>query len=320
MINLPIVSNRLTIRLPQESDAPRLIDLLNDVDVVAFLSHVPFPYRREDAIAFIESANGVGALPVGDAFVIEDRASGVVVGSIGVRTVHMPDGTRVGEIGYWLGRESWDAGFATEAVNALISCCLTDLELDRITAAVDANNTASRRVLEKAGFHPTATVDAWYPARGSARKSIIMVLDPPRTRPPKDGSVPIVTVVAVALLDGDDRVLVAQRPAGKPMAGLWEFPGGKIAEGESPEEALIRELDEELGINTEQSCLAPFCFASHRYEAFHLLMPLYVCRVWEGHPVGREGQALRWVAVKHLNDLAMPPADVPLVAMLRDFL
>ena len=104
------------------------------------------------------------------------------------------------------------------------------------------------------------------------------------------------------------------------MAGLWEFPGGKIAAGESPEEALIRELDEELGIDTEQSCLAPFCFASHRYDSFHLLMPLYVCRVWEGHPVGREEQALKWVAARDLADLAMPPADVPLVAMLRDFL
>ncbi|MCX8230774.1 MAG: (deoxy)nucleoside triphosphate pyrophosphohydrolase, partial [Alphaproteobacteria bacterium] len=109
-------------------------------------------------------------------------------------------------------------------------------------------------------------------------------------------------------------------PADKSMAGLWEFPGGKIADGESPEAALIRELDEELGINIEQSCLAPFCFASHRYETFHLLMPLYLCRVWEGQPRGREGQALKWVAMENLADLAMPAADVPLVAMLRDYL
>jgi 8-oxo-dGTP diphosphatase len=113
---------------------------------------------------------------------------------------------------------------------------------------------------------------------------------------------------------------MAQRPAGKSMAGLWEFPGGKIAAGETPEAALIRELGEELGINTEQSCLAPFCFASHRYDTFHLLMPLYICRVWDGRPEGREGQALKWVAMKDLADLAMPAADVPLVAMLRDFL
>jgi 8-oxo-dGTP diphosphatase len=134
------------------------------------------------------------------------------------------------------------------------------------------------------------------------------------------GDKPIVLVSAVALLDADNRVLLAQRPEGKSMAGLWEFPGGKVDAGETPEEALIRELDEELGIDTEESCLAPFTFASHRYETFHLLMPLYVCRVWKGEPEAREGQALKWVRPNRLRDYPMPPADVPLVAMLRDLL
>ena len=145
-----------------------------------------------------------------------------------------------------------------------------------------------------------------------------MVLDAERWRAQRD--VPTVLVVAVALLDGDDRVLIAQRPPGKSMAGLWEFPGGKIAAGETPEVALIRELREELGIDTEESCLAPFCFASHRYETFHLVMPLYICRVWVGHAHWREGQNLRWVNVNDLSADEMPPADVPLVAMLRDYL
>ena len=132
--------------------------------------------------------------------------------------------------------------------------------------------------------------------------------------------VPIVLVVAGALIDADGRVLIARRPEGKAMAGLWEFPGGKVADGETPEAALIRELQEELGVDTRESCLAPIAFASHRYDDFHLLMPLYVCRVWQGLPTALEGQELAWVRPLNLSDYDMPPADAPLVAMLRDLL
>ena len=135
-----------------------------------------------------------------------------------------------------------------------------------------------------------------------------------------DASPRIVLVAAVALVDADGRVLLAQRPEGKAMAGLWEFPGGKVDPGETPEIALIRELAEELGIDVAASCLAPFTFASHTYPDFHLLMPLYVCRKWSGIPVPREGQRLRWVRAAQLGDYPMPPADKPLVAMLRDLL
>ena len=131
---------------------------------------------------------------------------------------------------------------------------------------------------------------------------------------------PVVLVTAVALIDADGRVLLAQRPEGKPMAGLWEFPGGKVHPGETPEAALIRELDEELGIDVVASCLAPFTFTSHAYPEFHLLMPLYVCRKWSGIPTAREGQELAWVRPARLGDYPMPPADKPLVAMLRDLL
>jgi 8-oxo-dGTP diphosphatase len=130
----------------------------------------------------------------------------------------------------------------------------------------------------------------------------------------------VVLVVAVALVDADGRVLLAQRPEGKPLAGLWEFPGGKVEAGETPEAALIRELHEELGIETWNSCLAPLSFASHSYDAFHLLMPLYVCRKWQGTPVAKEGQALKWVRAKDLRDYPMPPADLPLIPVLRDLL
>jgi len=133
-------------------------------------------------------------------------------------------------------------------------------------------------------------------------------------------SAPIVLVAAVALLDVDDRVLIAKRPEGKAMAGLWEFPGGKVKDGETPEAALIRELEEELGIDVSQSCLAPLFFASHAYDDFHLLMPLFLCRVWNGAPMPQEGQELKWVRPMRLGDYPMPPADEPLVALLQDFL
>ena len=131
---------------------------------------------------------------------------------------------------------------------------------------------------------------------------------------------PLVLVVAVALVDADGRVLLARRPPGKAMAGLWEFPGGKVAAGETPEAALIRELREELGIDTHESCLAPLTFASHAYESFHLLMPLYVCRTWRGTPHPHEGQELAWVRPQALRDYPMPPADAPLIPALRELL
>ncbi|PWR24772.1 8-oxo-dGTP diphosphatase MutT [Zavarzinia aquatilis] len=128
----------------------------------------------------------------------------------------------------------------------------------------------------------------------------------------------IVLVVAAVLVDPDRRILLAQRPAGKSLAGLWEFPGGKVEPGESPEAALIRELDEELGITVREPCLAPLTFASHAYEAFHLLMPVYVCRRWEGMPQAREHAALAWAPRMRLGDYPMPPADLPLIQAIQD--
>ena len=130
----------------------------------------------------------------------------------------------------------------------------------------------------------------------------------------------LVLVSAVALIDADGRVLLAQRPEGKSMAGLWEFPGGKVEQGETPEAALIRELHDELGICTWASCLAPLTFASHAYADFHLLMPLFACRKWEGTPQSREGQALKWVRPSDLRNYPMPAADIPLIPILRDWL
>ena len=133
-------------------------------------------------------------------------------------------------------------------------------------------------------------------------------------------SIDLVLVAACALIDADGRVLLAERPAGKPMAGLWEFPGGKVNRGERPEETLIRELKEELGITINEACLAPLTFASHTYPGFHLLMPLYVCRRWDGTVTAKEGQRLAWVRPSRLRDYDMPPADVPLISHLTTLL
>jgi 8-oxo-dGTP diphosphatase len=134
------------------------------------------------------------------------------------------------------------------------------------------------------------------------------------------GDKPILLVAACALIDTDNRILLAQRPEGKTLAGLWEFPGGKVEKGETPEETLIRELEEELGVVTKVPCLAPLTFASHTYETFHLLMPLYICRRYEGIAHGREGQAVKWVRANALRDYPMPPADEPLIPFLQDLL
>jgi 8-oxo-dGTP diphosphatase len=135
-----------------------------------------------------------------------------------------------------------------------------------------------------------------------------------------EGPLPLLLVVACALVDADGRVLLSQRPEGKTLAGLWEFPGGKVDPGETPEQALVRELKEELGIETKVACLAPLTFASHSYEKFHLLMPLYVCRRFHGAPAPREGQKLKWVRPRDMRAYPMPPADEPLIAHLIDLL
>ena len=140
------------------------------------------------------------------------------------------------------------------------------------------------------------------------------------TIPPISANRPLLLVAAAALIDADRRVLLAERPAGKNLAGLWEFPGGKVHEGETPEAALVRELKEELGIETAQGCLFPLAFASHPYEKFHLLMPLFACRVWQGTPHAKEGQRLAWTKKDQLKDFKMPPADVVLVEALHGIL
>ncbi|MCB2100515.1 MAG: NUDIX domain-containing protein [Rhodobacterales bacterium] len=183
-----------------------------------------------------------------------------------------------------------------------------------------AENAASIRVQEKAGFRVVGARREEQTARGEPVDLEVRALTEGDYRALLAERLRILLVAAVALVDADGRVLLAKRPEGKPMAGLWEFPGGKVHAGETPERALVRELREELGIDITDSCLAPFTFASYTYPEFHLMMPLYVCRQWKGTVTPMEGQILNWVKPARMHRLPMPPADVPLVAMLRDLL
>jgi len=180
-------------------------------------------------------------------------------------------------------------------------------------------NCSSRHLLEKVGFTYDRQQRMDMPARGVSADLDILVLDR-ETWEAQRAARPMLLVVAAALIDIDGRVLLAQRPPGKSMAGMWEFPGGKVDAGETPEAALVRELQEELGLDVGQSCLAPLAFASHDYDTFHLLMPLYACRQWRGDMIPREGQRLAWVRPARMFDYPLPPADIPLVALLRDWL
>ncbi len=210
---------------------------------------------------------------------------------------------RTARLGYWVGRRFWGHGVASEAAGRMVRWALANLTLDRIEADVATDNPASAAVLRRIGFRQTGEGTGHFLARGgehrvwqfeATRDDLFGQTEVPSAEEP--GTKPLLLVAACALIDIDGRVLLARRPEGKKMAGLWEFPGGKLNPGETPEAALIRELKEELGIDVSAACLAPFAFASHDYDRFHLLMPLYPLPPLEGHPAPQENQTLAWVA------------------------
>lgn len=323
-MTLPVLrGQRVSLRPFRPDDVEALVAGLNDFETVRHLAIVPFPYTRAHAEEFIASAEGKGPLAVGHAFAVERHADQALLGCVSIHPGAANDRERTGiagtgVLGYWFARPYWRQGYAGEAVPIVIDYGFSSLSLRRIIANADLDNPGLQRILVKCGLEPMGTVLSYKPARREASPSIFYVLQ--RDRWAARAAKPIVHVAAVVLIDADDRVLLAQRPPGKSMAGLWEFPGGKIEPGETPEVALIRELREELGIDTEASCLAPLTFASHGYANFHLVMPLYVCRVWTGTPRAREHAELTWVPIPRLSEYPMPPADVPLVAMIRDYL
>jgi len=323
-----LLTERLRLRPLRPDDAEPLHRLINDWEVARNLGPVPFPYGREALGEWIAKSGADRAADRAFHFCITGREEEHPLGVIGLTR----EGPGTGRIGYWVGRRYWGHGVASEAVARVVSWGFGTLGLDRLVAYVADDNAASIRVLEKHGFRFTHEAEHDFASRGGAfpvrwfaltRADRLAASGHGAAAPGAALSTadrPLLLVAAVAMVDADGRVLLARRPEGKALAGLWEFPGGKVGPGETPEAALIRELAEELGIDVSAACLAPFAFASHAYEKFHLLMPLYLCRRWQGTPTPREGQALAWVRPQKLADYPMPPADRPLVAMLRDWL
>ena len=327
---VPIATDRLVLRPFRVGDAAALHRLINDWEVTRNLAVVPFPYQREQADEWIAATRQKIAEGSEYHLAITGRENDqeMLIGAIGLRLDAKIHG---GRLGYWVGKRFWGHGVASEAAHRFARWAMANLDIDRLEANVFTDNPGSMAVLARVGFRQTgdgvefsaarkaeARVLRYEATRSDLFGDTVVAPEPAATTP--DGSLRILLVAACALIDVDNRVLLARRPEGKKMAGLWEFPGGKLDPGETPEVALIRELKEELGIDVAASCLAPFAFASHAYETFHLLMPLFLCRRWRGTPASREGQTLAWVRPDKLGDYKMPPADRPLVPLLRDFL
>ena len=235
--------------------------------------------------------------------------------------------------GYFLDPAFHRQGIMSEAINAVCEFGFDALELKEIRISAFQDNAASAALAQSCGFEKIGEGTAKSLARGDMEvpdETFELTAQAHRKHRMRAGchsyncivhrQLPNLLVSAAALVDMEGRILVAQRPEGKSMAGLWEFPGGKVENGETPEAALIRELDEELGIQTDHSCLSPVAFASHSYAKFHLLMPVFAIRQWRGEPTGQEGQALKWVTPRELWKLPMPPADEPIIPLLNDLL
>jgi 8-oxo-dGTP diphosphatase len=310
----PVDSARLILRAPRAEDIPAILKWHADPELSRHLARVPHPYTPADAERFIAACAEERRTGAGITLAIEERVSGTMIGCIGA-----PFAPGNAEVGYWLARPFWGKGYATEAARRMLRLLFTAGGRGMVWACPEPSNPASRRVLEKCGLVFERQERMLFPARGDERLVDVLSIDRERWTAIHTARKQVL-VAAAALIDGDGRVLLARRPEGKSMAGLWEFPGGKLNTGETPEAALVRELEEELGIDITESCLAAIGFASHDYDTFHLLMPLYACRQWRGQITPREGQTLEWVRAPRLGDYRMPPADVPLVAVLRDLL
>jgi 8-oxo-dGTP diphosphatase len=324
----PLKTERLTLRPLRAADAESMHRLVNDWEVTRTLAELPYPYPRDLADDWIASTVDQMEAGIGYHLAItgHEKRKEILVGVVGLR---VDPASRMGRIGYWVGRAYWGHGVATEAAGRLTSWAFANLPVDRIIAEVADGNGASIAVLGRIGFRPSGNAirksllnetEHEVSLFEATRDDIFGKPEAPANTVSGAGGKPIVLVAACALVDVDSRILLARRPEGKKMAGLWEFPGGKLDPGETPEAALIRELKEELGIDVAAACLAPFAFASHDYETFHLLMPLFICRRWKGTPTAREGQTLAWVRATKLTEYEMPPADKPLIPLLREFL
>ena len=304
---LPFTSAQLRFRPLSETDLPHLIELAGDNEFAWWTAAMPYPFSEGDVRSYLAAAQE------DNRFVL---ALETIVSREFIGCVRIDIDSGFGDIGFWIGRPYWERDFGLEALKRATRFAFEDLTLNALNAQVVFGDVALEGVLKNAGYVLTGE---GLGVIGGYKGKLGYRLDRDGWAV-QQGTKPTLLVVAVAMVDPDGRVLMAKRPNGKKMSGLWEFPGGKVEGGESLEAALIRELKEELGIDTRESCLAPYTFASHEYEDFRLLMPLYVCRVWKGTPQAREGQDLAWVRPQRMRDYPMPPADEPLIAMLCDLL
>ena len=316
-------TSRLALRPLHGGDVQPFHRLINDWDICRRVPDAPFPYPQAQAQAWIEAAAADREAGRAEQFAIAETLTGTLVGCVGLK---LAKDRKSAELGYWIGRPHWRRGYALEAVRRIAEWAFATLPITLLTAVVAADNEGSLAVLRNLGFAQTGKGHRVFSCRPGQKlpvKHFTLARDndgPAETSAPAAGKSATLLVVAAALIDQQGRVLLARRPEGKKMAGLWEFPGGKLEPGETPEGALARELREELGLETDPKDFAPFVFASHAYESFHLLMPVFLCRRWQGEPRGREGQKLAWVAPGDLAEYPMPAADRPLIPMLRDFL
>jgi 8-oxo-dGTP diphosphatase len=315
---LPLVTDRLVLRLPRAEDAAAIVPHAGDWAVARYTASIPHPLTEEAARAWLAVGAETRAKGAGLHLIMTDRADGSLKGVIGLGWGKTwPEA----EVGFWVAPPVQGRGVATEALRAVLALAFETVGLAAVFASTKPENTASRRVLEKVGLRSDGRrVRVEAVARGEVWDHERLSIDRAAWEADRATRARLVLVVAAALVDRDGRVLLTRRPEGKPMAGLWEFPGGKVHEGETPERALIRELHEELGLDVRHACLAPLTFASHAYPDFHLLMPLFVLRSWSGRPIPREGQEIAWVPAARLRDYPMPPADPPLIPALQDLL
>ena len=315
LLGPPLLTGRLRLRPFTPTDAPGLSRITDDEQVVRLTAALPFPFGEDHAQSFIANSHAIMADGKSLVLAMERVVDGTLIGCVGAR---VEAGMRA-ELGFWTGSDYWNAGYTTEALLRLIRHLFQSTGVTAVDAVIHTANKASRRVAEKLGLRQSGRRDV--EMIGRADNASMLVMSQTRAAWAKTHTQrPKLLVAAAALIDGDGRVLMTTRPPPKSMAGLWEFPGGKVEPGETPEQALKRELTEELGIETGDGCMAPLAFASHDYDTFHLIMPLFAIRVWNGTPEPREGQSLRWVRARDMATLPMPPADIPLVTLLRDWI
>jgi 8-oxo-dGTP diphosphatase len=308
---IPLASERLTLRPLNEKDAEELTRLANDKRVAQTLARLPHPYTLQDAHHFINYAKKAIKEKNHINLAIIRRADQALLGVIGLEE----------EVGYWLGHEYWGQGYGKEAMKALVHFAFLTLQKDKLSASVFQVNIASRRIFEGLGFQQIRTKECTSVSYEGTKPGFLYALS--REEFLKEYMAikrPVTWVVAGVLFNEKGQMLLTERAVGKKMAGIWELPGGKIEAGETPEQALIRELKEELDIEVKPENLETFTFISYPYETFHLVMPFYICRIWEGTPRGAEGQKLAWVGYNDLSQYPVPSADVLFCHKLADLL